>query len=131
MTRMGNTEKHLELWCRNLKGRLKANSHIPCRSHAVPMPFSCHAMPLRVWIVSFPFDLHSAAVFDSHMPCRARAMPRPCCSESEFSRPRHSMAWVWHGMWHGTCELASAVQRRHVGNLPAFVFFWLPRRVPQ
>jgi hypothetical protein len=26
--------------------------------------------------VSFPFDLHSAAVFDSHMPCRTHAMPR-------------------------------------------------------
>jgi hypothetical protein len=24
------------------------------------------------------------------------------------------------------CELASAVQRRHVGDLPAFGFFWLP-----
>jgi hypothetical protein len=28
------------------------------------------------------------------------------------------------------CELASAVQRRHVGDLPAFGFFLLPRGVP-
>jgi hypothetical protein len=35
---------------------LKANSHIACRAHAVP---------LRVLNVSFPFDLHSAAVSDS------------------------------------------------------------------
>jgi hypothetical protein len=28
--------------------RIKANSHIPCRSHAVPMMFPCHAVPLRV-----------------------------------------------------------------------------------
>jgi hypothetical protein len=28
------------------------------------------------------------------------------------------------------CELASAVQRRHVGDLPAFGFFRLPRGVP-
>jgi hypothetical protein len=27
---------------------LKANSHKPCRSHAAPMPFPCHAVPLRV-----------------------------------------------------------------------------------
>jgi hypothetical protein len=27
---------------------LKANSHIPCRSHAAPMPFPCHTVPLRV-----------------------------------------------------------------------------------
>jgi hypothetical protein len=32
---------------------LKADSHIPCRSHAVLLR-------------AFPFDLHSAAVFDSH-----------------------------------------------------------------
>jgi hypothetical protein len=29
------------------------------------------------------------------------------------------------------CEVASAVQRRHVGNLPAFGFFWLTRGVPR
>jgi hypothetical protein len=64
--------------------------------HAAPMPFPCHAVPLRLYIVSFPFDLHSAAVFDSHMQCRVRAMPRPCRSESYVSRPRHSAAWAWH-----------------------------------
>jgi hypothetical protein len=48
-------------------GRVKTNSHIPYRSDA---------MPLRVQILSFPFDLHTAAVLDSHMSCRARAMPR-------------------------------------------------------
>jgi hypothetical protein len=31
---------------------------------------------------------------------------------------------------HGMCELASAVQRRRVGHLPAFSFFLLPRGVP-
>jgi hypothetical protein len=61
---------------------------------AVSLP--CHAVPLRVWIVSFPFDLHSAAVFDSYMPCRNRAIPRPCRSESDFSRPRHRAAWTRH-----------------------------------
>jgi hypothetical protein len=72
------------------------------------MPFPCctHAVPKRVRF-SFPFDLHSAAVFDSHMPCRTRAMPRPCRSESDFLRPRHSAAWALHG--HGMCELALKV----------------------
>jgi hypothetical protein len=92
---------------------------VPSRAHAVP----CHAVPLWAWIVSFPFDLHSATMFDSHMPCRARAMPRPCRSESDFSRPWHSSAWAWQGM----CELSSAVHRRHVGDLPTFGFFRLPR----
>jgi hypothetical protein len=82
-----------------------------------------HAVPLRVYIVYFPLDLHSAAVFDSHMSCRFCAMPRPCRSESDLSRPRHSAAWERQGM----CELVSAVRRRHVGDLPAFGFFSLPR----
>jgi hypothetical protein len=34
-------------------------------------------------------------------------------------------AWERHGM----CELASAVQRRHVGDLPAFGLLLLPRGV--
>jgi hypothetical protein len=50
---------------------LKANSHIPCRFYAVPLP--CHAA--KGLDLSFPFDLHSAAVFDSHTPFRAHAMP--------------------------------------------------------
>jgi hypothetical protein len=77
--------------------------------------------------VSFPFDIQSAAVFDSHIPCRSPAMPRPCRSESDLSRPRHSVAWEQHGM----CELASAVQRRYLGDLPAFGFFRLPSGVPR
>jgi len=27
---------------------LKTDSHIACRAHAAPMPFPCHAVPLRV-----------------------------------------------------------------------------------
>jgi len=95
----------------------------PCRTHTVP----CHAVPLRVYIVFFPFDLHSATVFDSQIPCHAHAVLRPCRSESDFSRPRHSRA----GARHGLCELISAVERRPVGDLPAFEFFWLPCGVPQ
>ena len=58
--------------------------------------------------MSFPFDLHSAAMSDSHLPCRALTM-------LFFSRPRHS----------------TAVERRHVGYLPAFSFVRLPRAVPR
>ena len=61
---------------------LKADSHIACLAHSAPMPFPCHAVPLRV---SFPFDLHSAAASDSHLPCHALTMPF-------FSRPQHSTA---------------------------------------
>jgi hypothetical protein len=110
----------------------QANSHRPCRSHAAPMPFPCHAVPLSVLIVSLPFDLHSAAVFDSHMPCRAHAAPVPCHDHAVLkatsqghgtTRYRRGMSMAWH------YELASAVQRRHVGDPPAFGFFRLPRRI--
>jgi hypothetical protein len=62
------------------------------------------------------------------MPFRAHAAPvmaQPCLSENDFLRPRHSTAWAWHGV----CELASAIQIRHVSDLPAFGFFRLPRLV--
>jgi hypothetical protein len=80
----------------------------------------CHAVSLRVYIVSFPFDLHSAAMFDSHIPCRDHAILKAASQG-------HSTAWAWHGM----CRLALAVHRRHVGDLPAFGFFRLPRGVPR
>jgi uncharacterized membrane protein YjjP (DUF1212 family) len=46
--------------------------------HAAPMPFPCHVVPLSVYIVSFSFDLHGAAVFNSQ--CHAALMPQPCRS---------------------------------------------------
>jgi hypothetical protein len=71
------------------------------------MPFPCHAVPLRVYNVPLPFDLHSAAVSDSHLPWHVLTMPF-------FSRP-----------WHST-----VVKRRPMGYLPTFGFFRLPRGVP-
>jgi hypothetical protein len=80
--------------------------------------------------MSFPFDLHSVAVFDSHIPSRSPAMPRICCSKCDLSRPRQDRgrgtAWERHSM----CKLASAIQRQHVGDLLAFGFFRLSRGVP-
>jgi hypothetical protein len=98
--------------------------------HAVPVP--CHSAPglesvLPIWFTQ------CGRVWVTHVmpfPCRSPAMPRICRSESDFSWPRQGRgrgtAWVRHGM----CELASAVQRRHVGDMPAFSFFRLPRGVP-
>jgi hypothetical protein len=80
--------------------------------HAVRL--SCHSA--KGLDLSFPFDLHSAVVFDSHVSCRSPAMQRICHSESDLSRPRQ----VRGRGRHGVCELPSAVQRLHVGDLPAF-----------
>ena len=58
--------------------------------------------------MSFPSDLHSAAVSDSHLPCHAPIIPF-------FSRPRHS----------------TPVEKRPVGYLPSFGFFRPRRGVPR
>jgi hypothetical protein len=83
--------------------------------------------------VSFPFYLQSATVFDLLMPSRALAAPVPCndnallkATSKGHGRTGMESLWAWHDMY----ELTSAVQRRHVGNLPAFGFFRLPRGVP-
>ena len=87
--------------------RGKADSHIACRSHAAPMPFPCHAVPLRVYNVSYTFDLHSAAVSHSHLSCHAHAILRPCRSSQGHCTARPSLdgravglrrtAWAWNG----------------------------------
>ena len=74
---------------------LQADSHITCRAHAAHMPFSCHAVPLRVENVSFPFDLHSEAVSDSHLPCHAQAIFRTCCSSQGHGTERPWRDGLW------------------------------------
>ena len=78
--------------------RIKADSHIACRAHSVPLP--CRAAKGLECV--FPIDLHSSAVSDSHLPCHAPTMPF-------FSRPQHSTAVLCCGLekngmvgaWHG------------------------------
>jgi hypothetical protein len=86
------------------------------------MQFPCHAVLLKGLDCVFPtWFTQCSHVWFIH------AMPWPCHSESDFSRPRHSAAWAWHGV----CELASAVQRRHMGDLSAFSFSRLLHRIPR
>ena len=90
---------------------IKADSHIACRSHAAPMPFPCHAVPLRVHNVSFPFDLHSAVVSDSHLPCHAPTMLffswHGHCIASVNQTRSHCVNQMWKthsrplAIWHG------------------------------
>ena len=72
-------------------------SHIPQVS-AIRLIHTYHAVSLRVQIVSFPFDLHSAAVFHSPMPFWKQLLKATAR--------------------RGICELISAVVRRHDGDLP-------------
>jgi len=89
-------------------GCLKADSHIACRAHAVPLP--CRAAKSLECAFPIWFTQCGRVWFTLAMPhpCHALTMPF-------FSRPRHS----------------TAVERRPVGYLPAFDFFRLPRGVPR
>ena len=80
------------LWWPGLRS-LKADSHIACLVHAVP---------LRVWNVFFPFDLRSAAMSDSHLPCRAHTMFWPC-----RGLEKNGIVRAWN-----ECSMASVNQTR-------------------
>jgi hypothetical protein len=65
-------------------------------------------------------------------PClihTCHAAPMPCHDHAVLKATSQEHGTARHG--HGMCELASVVQRRHVGDLPAFDFFRLPRGVPR
>ena len=97
--------------------------------------------------MSFPFDLHSAAVSDSHIACRAHAVPLPCRAakslECVFPIWFRQYGRVWFTLaMPRTCHAlampffsrprhSTAVERRPVGYLPAFSFFRLTRGVPR
>jgi hypothetical protein len=106
---------------------VESNSHIPSRSHVAPIPFPCHAVPL--------FCLsHLIHAVRPRLIHTCHAAPVPCHDHAVLKATSlgHGTARHGHGMaWHGMCELASAVLKRHVGDLPAFGFFRLPRGVPR
>jgi hypothetical protein len=89
---------------------LKADSHIACRAHAVPLP--CRAAKGLECVFPIWFTQSGPVWFTLAMPCpcRTHALTMPY-----FSRSRHS----------------TAVERRPVCYLSAFGFFRLPRGVPR
>jgi hypothetical protein len=96
---------------------LKADSHIPCRSAK-----GLNGVSHLIYTVR-PCLIHT---YHAVPP----AVPRISLSESDFSRSRKGRGRVTAWEQHGMCELASAIQRRHIGDLPAFGVFLLPRGVP-
>jgi hypothetical protein len=85
--------------------------------HAVPLP--CRSTKGLDCVFSIWFTQCGRVWF-------TRAMPFPCHATNMpfWKRPLKATA----GSRHGVCELASAVQRRHVGDLPKFGFFRLPHK---
>jgi hypothetical protein len=86
-------------------------------TYAAPMPFLCHAVPLRV------YKVWSCLIHTYH------AAPVPCHDHAVLKATSQGHGTARHG--NGMCELASAVQRRHVGDLPSFGFFRLPLGLPR
>jgi hypothetical protein len=83
------------------------DSHIPFRSHAVP---------LRVYIVSFPVDLHSAAVFDSHMSCRSHAVSLPYHEHAVLKTTSQGHGRFAAGERHDMCESNTAALCKSIGK---------------
>jgi hypothetical protein len=113
--------------------RLKANSHIPCRSHAAPMPFLCraHAVPLPCraadgldWVFSIWFTQCGRVWFTHTMPRPCHATTMPFWKRLLKATAKHGMGMAWHGMaWHvwiiiGPPETACG-RRARVRLLPA------------
>jgi len=52
ITGFGNKLRGFTSWCLHTNScsclRIKADSHIACRANAAPLPFPCHAVPLRI-----------------------------------------------------------------------------------
>jgi hypothetical protein len=97
----------LNLWCLRPES-LKAASHIACRAHAVPLP--CRGAKGLECVFPIWYTQCGRVWF-------TLVMPRPCPAPTMpfFSGPRHR----------------TAVERRPVGDRPAFGFFRLPRGVPR
>ena len=73
------------------KGLFTHSMLCTCRAHAAPMPFRSRAVPLRVYNVIFPFDLHSAACLIH----TCHAMLCPCCSSQGHGTARPSRDGLW------------------------------------
>jgi hypothetical protein len=87
---------------------LKADSHIACSAHAVPLP--CRAAKCLECVFPIWFTQCGRVWFTLAM-----LRPWPALTVPFFSRPRHS----------------TTVERRPLDYLPAFGFFRLPRGVPR
>jgi hypothetical protein len=66
------------------------------------MPFPCLVVPLRVYTVYSPFDLHSAALFDSHLPSRSYAVSLPCHDYAFLKATSQGHGTAWHESSMGT-----------------------------
>jgi hypothetical protein len=98
----------------------------PCRSHAVLLP-RCAAKGLDC-LLHLIYKVRPRLIHTCHtapVPCHDHAVLKATSQGHGRAQHGRGMSVAWLGM----CELASAVLRRHVGDLPAYGFFRLPRGV--
>jgi hypothetical protein len=105
----------------------KANLHIPCRSHAFPRP--CRSAKGLECVFPVWFTQRRRVWFIHAMSCPCHATTMLLWKRIFKATAQRGMGTAWER--HGMCELASEVLRRHVGDLPAFGYFRLPRGVPR
>ena len=81
------------LMCSRFAAFVKATWHIPFHASAVPLP--CHVAEGLDCVFPIWFTQGDCVWFTHTVPCpwRTPAMLWSCRSESDFSRPWHSMAW--------------------------------------
>jgi hypothetical protein len=86
-------------------GLLKANSHIPCRSHAIPLP--CRAAKGLECVFPIWFTQYGRVWFTYAIPrpCRARAAPVPCHNHAVLKATSQGHGTARHGRgmsmaWH-------------------------------
>jgi hypothetical protein len=96
----------------------------PCRAHAVSLPrraakgLDC-VFPHLIYTVrpSLIHTCHAAPV-----PCHDYAVLKATFQGRGTARHGRGMSAAWARHGYGMCEFASAVQRQHMGDLPAFWF---------
>jgi hypothetical protein len=93
--------------------------------YAVPMSRPCRADKGLYCIFSIWFTKCGRVWFTHAIPRPCHAMTMPFWKRLLKATKQRGMEMAWH------CELALAVQRRRVGDLPAFGFFRLSHGVPR
>jgi hypothetical protein len=109
---------------------IKADSHIPCRSHAVPLVFPCRFKDRFTHTMPFPCRSPAVLKTDSHIPCCSQAVPLPrLCRDPATTLPfsENALFYTGHCIWdwyasdnklRGTRSGKTPTCRQHAVTMP-------------
>src|SRR5215475_2164351 len=84
----------IPLPCTDITKTVKADSHIPCRSHDVPLPLPC-----RDLATTLPFSDSAVSFVKVRVVDHAVTLPRPCHEPTVSRRTYHAVDRIlWMGM---------------------------------